>query len=116
MNNNVKTKQNAGISVKTKKMIFVYGFLAWPILHFLVFWFGMNIGTFADSFFEYNLAGQRSFVGFENYVTAFKIFLGRKDNGIVNHYALLNSLSLIPLSLLINLPLTLIFAYAIYIR
>lgn len=37
MNNNVKTKQNAGISVKTKKMIFVYGFLAWPILHFLVF-------------------------------------------------------------------------------
>ena len=103
MNNNVKTKQNAGISVKTKKMIFVYGFLAWPILHFLVFWFGMNIGTFADSFFEYNLAGQRSFVGFENYVTAFKIFLGRKDNGIVNHYALLNSL-----------PLTLIFAYAIY--
>ena len=53
-------------------------------------------------------------MGFENYVTAFKIFLGRKDNGIVNHYALLNSLSLIPLSLLINLPLTLIFAYAIY--
>lgn len=114
MNNNVKTKQNSGMSVKTKKMIFVYGFLAWPILHFLVFWFGMNVGTFADSFFEYNLSGQRSFVGFENYVTAFKIFIGQKENGVVNHYALLNSLSLIPLSLLINLPLTLIFAYAIY--
>ena len=113
MNNNVKTKQNSGMSVKTKKMIFVYGFLAWPILHFLVFWFGMNVGTFADSFFEYNLSGQRSFVWFENYVTAFKIFIGQKENGVVNHYALLNSLSLIPLSLLINLPLTLIFAYAI---
>lgn len=50
MNNNVKTKQNAGKSVKTKKIIFIYGFLAWPILHFLVFWFGMNIGTFVDSF------------------------------------------------------------------
>ena len=114
MNNNVKTKQNSGMSVKTKKMIFIYGFLAWPILHFLVFWFGMNVGTFVDSFFEYNLSGQRSFVGFENYVTAFKIFIGQKENGVVNHYALLNSLSLIPLSLLINLPLTLIFAYAIY--
>lgn len=34
MNNNVKTKQNAGISVKTKKMIFVYGFLAWPDIAF----------------------------------------------------------------------------------
>ncbi|MBS1456597.1 MAG: hypothetical protein HP008_06050, partial [Clostridia bacterium] len=114
MNNNVKTKQNAGKSVKTKKIIFIYGFLAWPILHFLVFWFGMNIGTFVDSFFEYSLSGKRSFVEFENYVTAFKIFIGQKENGVVNHYALLNSLSLIPLSLLINLPLTLIFAYAIY--
>ncbi|MDD7165059.1 MAG: hypothetical protein PUI31_00050, partial [Clostridia bacterium] len=114
MNINVKTKHNSGISVKAKKMIFVYGFLAWPILHFLVFWVGMNFGTFVDSFFEYSLSGQRRFVRFDNYVTAFKILLGLKENGIANHYALLNSLSLIPLSLFINLPLTLIFAYAIY--
>lgn len=114
MKDKTKNKQSSGITIKTKKMIFVYGFLAWPILHFLVFWVGMNFGTFVDSFFEYSLSGQRSFVRFENYVTAFKIFFGQKDNGIVNHYALLNSLSLIPLSLFINLPLTLIFAYAIY--
>ena len=114
MMNKTKSGKRSGLSARVKKRIFIYGFLAWPILHFLVFWVGMNVGTFVDSFYEYTLSGSRNFVKFDNYVTAFRIFAGLKDSGIVNHYALLNSLSLIPLSLLINLPITLIFAYAIY--
>ena len=109
-----KDTRARGISVKAKRRIFIYGFLAWPILHFLVFWVGMNIGTFADSFFAYTNSGLRNFVGWENYAEAFRILFGLKEAGIMNHYALLNSLSLIPLSLFINLPLTVIFAYAIY--
>ena len=109
-----ETKARSGLSVKAKRRIFVYGFLAWPILHFLIFWVGMNIGTMIDSFYIYSNSGVRSFVGWENYAEAFKIILGQKDRGIMNHYALLNSLSLIPLALFINMPLTLIFAYSIY--
>ncbi len=102
------------MSIKTKRRIFIYGFLAWPILHFLIFWVGMNIGTFIDSFYSYSVTGARSFVHFDNYAEAIRILFGMKDRGILNHYALLNSLSLIPLSLLINLPLTLLFSYAIF--
>lgn len=99
---------------KWKRRLFIYGFLAWPILHFLVFWVGMNVGTFSDSFFAYSVSGVRSFVGWENYVKAFKILSGMKERGVMNHWAPLNSLSLIPLALLINLPLTVLFSYAIF--
>lgn len=103
-----------GLSVGAKRRIFVYGFLAWPLLHFFVFWVMMNVGTFTDSFYSYSVSGTKSAVGFENYAEAFRIIFGQKESGIINHHALLNSLSLIPLALFINLPLTVIFSYSIY--
>lgn len=100
---------------KKTDALFIYGFLAWPLLHFFVFWVCMNVGTMADSFFEIMADGStRKFVGFENYVEICKILFGQKDRGILNYHGVLNSLTLIPLSLLINLPLTILFAYGIY--
>lgn len=111
---NKKRPRGKFFTQKNKRRIFIYGFLAWPLLHFFVFWFCMNIQTFTDSFFRFSLDNTRSFVGWENYREIVKIIFGQKDRGVVNHYAILNSLSLIPLSLFINLPLTVLFAYAIY--
>lgn len=99
---------------KQKDAIFVYGWLAWPILHFFVFWFCMNFGTVIDSFFEISVSGQRDFVWFKNYSTVLKFIFGIEEAGIMNHHAVWNTLSLIPLSLLINLPITIFFAYCIY--
>ena len=100
---------------KKTDALFIYGFLAWPILHFFVFWVCMNIGTFTDSFFEIMADGTtRKFVGFDNYAEIIKIIFGQKDRGIMNYHGVLNSLSLIPLSLLINLPITVLFAYGIF--
>lgn len=75
----------------------------------------MNIGTVADSFFEIMADGKsREFVKFDNYIEVLKIIFGKKDRGILNYHGVLNSLTLIPLSLIINLPLTVLFAYGIY--
>ncbi len=100
---------------KKTDALFIYGFLAWPLLHFFIFWFCMNIGTVADSFFEIMADGKsREFVKFDNYIEVLKIIFGKKDRGILNYHGVLNSLTLIPLSLIINLPLTVLFAYGIY--
>lgn len=100
---------------KKTDALFIYGFLAWPILHFFVFWVCMNFGTFVDSFFEIMADGTtRKFVGFDNYAEIIRIIFGQKDRGIMNHHGVLNSLTLIPLSLLINLPITILFAYGIF--
>ncbi|MCQ2399558.1 MAG: sugar ABC transporter permease [Clostridia bacterium] len=87
--------------------------LAWPILHFIVFWFGMNISTVFDSFFTISLKG-RTFVGFENYIKSFEFIFGLKERDILNYRGFLNSLSLVPLVLLINNPLTLLFSWGIF--
>lgn len=100
---------------KKTDALFIYGFLAWPILHFFVFWVCMNFGTFVDSFFEIMADGTtRRFVGFDNYAEIIRIIFGQKDRGIMNYHGVLNSLTLIPLSLLINLPITILFAYGIF--
>lgn len=100
---------------KKTDALFIYGFLAWPILHFFVFWVCMNFGTFVDSFFEIMADGTtRKFVGFDNYAEIIRIIFGQKDRGIMNYHGVLNSLTLIPLSLLINLPITILVAYGIF--
>ena len=103
---------------KQKDAIFVYGWLAWPILHFIIFWICMNIGTVADSFFDFNkLGGGKEFAWFDNYVEVIQYLFGVKEapaGGLLNTHTILNTLSLIPISLLINLPLTIFFSYCIY--
>lgn len=105
---------NNSIKKNKKKLLFIYGFLAWPIIHFIVFWIGMNFGTFINSFFKISLDGSRTFVAFEQYKDILSILTGAKSNGVLNYHAVWNTFSLIPLSLFINLPITLIFAYGIY--
>ena len=100
---------------KKTDALFIYGFLAWPLLHFFVFWLCMNAGTMFDSFFEIMADGStRKFVGLDNYQEICKIIFGMKDRGILNYHGVINSFTLIPLSLLINMPLTVLFAYGIY--
>lgn len=104
--------------MKTKKrrdLVFAYAVLAWPVIHFIVFWFAMNASTIFLSFRSGNLTVGAWNHG-ANYVGAFKAMLGITPNegNIMNWRALPNTLSLIPLSMLINLPITLIFSFAIF--
>ena len=100
------------LSKKQRDGLFAYLVLLWPLLHFLVFWVGMNAGMVWLSF-RYGTSTVSYFNGFKNYKDQFRMIFGIFETGINNHYALLNSLSLIPLSLLVNLPITLLFSFAI---
>ena len=96
------------------KTLFVYGGLAWPIIHFTVFWFLMNVGMVFNSFFRENIDGELIFDGIEQYKDVFRFMFGIKKAGMLSPRSWLNTLSLMGLALFINLPLTLFFSYLIY--
>ncbi len=100
---------------KRQDAIFAYAVLAFPVLHFIVFWICMNVSTIYLSFRSGNLQVSE-WNNFRNYTGAFRaIFrIDENEGEIMNWRALLNTLSLIPLSMLINLPITLIFSFAIF--
>ncbi len=100
---------------KTRDAFFIYGVLAWPIIHFLIFWFGMNFSMVINAFRAENILGEVSWNGISNFTNVLKVFGGIKEPaGIITQKALFNALSLAPLALFINLPITLFFSFAIY--
>ena len=111
MNNSVQKKR---AKKPLKKTLFIYLGLAWPLLHFFVFWFLMNIGMVYNSFFTEKLSGEIVFDGLEQYKDVFRYMFGIKQYDIMSAKSWLNTLSLMGLALFINLPLTLIFSYMIY--
>lgn len=93
------------------KNIFVWTMLAYPLLLFLVFYIGVNASSFIMSFQEYHLNGPATFAGLAN----FKQFLGEIfGNGALLNIALSNSLKMYIISLVICMPLYLIFSYLLY--
>ena len=110
-----------------KDSLFVYGCLLWPIIHFCVFWVCMNFNTLLYAFKHVNpLTNESIWVSqyefsengiFSNFVRAFEMMIGKDDYNsgqILNSGAVLRTLSLIPLAIIINLPITLACAYGIY--
>ncbi|MBQ9709197.1 MAG: sugar ABC transporter permease, partial [Clostridia bacterium] len=97
-----------------KRVLFVYGGLAWPVLHFMFFWLYTNVGTVVYSFFGIDLNGELVWKGLYHYKDVFKyIFMG-KTIGMVSLKSILNTFSMIFLALFINVPITLMFSYMIY--
>ncbi len=99
---------------KKKDLIFVYVGLAWSVLHFLVFWGYVNIGTIVSSFQTEDILGKQSFAGWNNYLNIFKTIAGKSETGILTHYAFTNVVWLLFLGVFINAPITLVFSYMIF--
>lgn len=100
-----------------KNALFVYLSLAIPLLYFIVFVIGLNFSMIIKSFQDANALGQTngSFCGFDNYKNVILTFLGKRaTDSKTNYNAILNSLSILPLALFINLPISLTFSYVIY--
>ncbi len=109
-----QTKKGTFKSQKKRDILFVTLVVAWPIIHFLIFWVGMNSTMFVNSFREV-LGGefQNKFT-FENYTNLIRVFKEGNIDNIINFQAILHSLSIIPLVVCINIPITLLFSYAIF--
>lgn len=98
---------------KRWEYLFVLSLVAWPIIHFLVFWLYVNFESFTLIFKTYKpLEGKYVWSGVDDVVRTFKeMVLG--DNPVMQR-AMWNSVfSIIP-GLFIILPLAFITAYAFY--
>lgn len=107
----VKIKNN--LSMPRSRKIFIALMLAYPILHFLVFWLYVNINTFVISFqrFSYT-SGKYVFVGMMNYINFFHN-LGLSSSATLRH-AIVNSILYLPFNNFILLPVSVICAYFLF--
>ena len=108
------TKKKFDIRKGWKKRLFVYLAILWPVIHLCVFWGYVNVGTIINSFFRENLYGDLVFDGIEAYKRVFRVLFHGEATGITALRSFFNSLSLMLLALVINLPVTLVFSYMIY--
>lgn len=99
------TKKNAS------KYGFCYGMLAYPLLLFIVFYIGVNASSIIMSFQEYHLTGSPTFVGFSNFKAFIKDIAGNNE---LLKISLTNSLKMYSISLVICMPLYLIFSYLLF--
>jgi len=100
--------------INWKRVLFVYGGLAWPVIHFMFFWLYTNIGTVVYSFFGTDINGELVFKGFHFYKDVFEYVFMEKTLGMISLKSILNTFTLIALALFINVPITLMFSYMIY--
>lgn len=116
MEQDTSTKRKTTTISQKKKAdaIFIYLVIAWPLIHFCIFWLGMNASMFFNSFRRVFGGDFENVFTFENYTALFEAFAQGSWENIINKNAVLHSLSLIPLIVCINIPLTLIFAYGIF--
>ena len=98
---------------KRNEYLFVVSLIAWPVIHFLMFWLYVNIESFMRIFQTYSpIRGEYVWSGVDDLVRTFQqMVLG--ENETMNR-AMWNSVfSIIP-GLFIILPLAFITAYAFY--
>lgn len=97
---------------RRKQLGFYLLFLAFPILHFLVFYVYINFNSFLLAFREY-FVDEELFTltfkgtGFDNFVQGFKVLAD-------NSSAIWNSLMMLAIQLFITTPLALLFSFYIY--
>ena len=93
-------------------LIFYIGFMAIPIIQFLVFWLGVNVNSILLAFQRYDMkTGEFVWWGFKNIENVFNSLIDPKG---VLYIALGNSLKVYFVHLVIGVPCCLFFSYYIY--
>lgn len=109
--------QNKSVS----KYIFIGAMLAFPLIHFAIFWVYINFNTFALTFQKFN-GEEFVFPGFaecfDNYEVIFRAFFMPREAGgqIILQNALFNSLYAFLINVVILMPLSIICAYVLSFR
>jgi ABC-type sugar transport system permease subunit len=102
---------------KLKQRIFIVSMLAYPVLHFLVFWVYVNFDAILLTFQRYilmdenfNFINDYVWVGLDNY----RIVITRIIQNEFTRDTVINSLLYFPLTCLVSLPLSIVFSYFIF--
>lgn len=116
MNDSLTTDQIILKEAKKRKWgdrLFILAVLIIPICHWLFFTGYVNVSMFFYSFTKTKLNGDILF-SLDNYVTIFKVLTGQKNTGYWSLRTLWNSLSILPLVVVISQPVTFLISYYIY--
>lgn len=103
-------KKTGNKKIFTPYNVFIIAMLAWPMIHFLVFSVGINLGTLVMSTYRYE-GETAKFVGFQNYVNILQDIFVYKTS---IRDAIFNSFSFLPLNVFVILPLSIFFSYFMY--
>ena len=93
--------------------LFIIAVLTIPICHWLFFTGYVNITMFYRAFTKTKLNGDIIYT-FDNFKFIFKVLTGQKESGYWALRTLWNSLSILPLVVIISQPLTFVISYYIY--
>lgn len=98
----------------TNKIVFYFVTLAFPVLHFLIFYVAVNFTSimYAFSFYDYSQVGvvTQKFVWFDNFIQIFEMFKFQPEM----IYRVKNSIIGFLVGFCLSTPLGLIFSYYIY--
>lgn len=114
MAENIKSKKTfLGMTEKRRKKFWFYLlFIAFPVIHYLVFYVYINLNSFALAFRDYYVDDAESILtfraaGFANFAEGFKVLAA-------NSKTISNSLLMLAVQLFITTPLALLFSFYIY--
>lgn len=103
-------KQKKSNKIKLTENAFVYSLIFYPLLLFIIFYVIQNFNSIILAFQRIDGMG-KSFAGFEN----FRLFITEAfSDGAILNYSLRNSLIMYAVSLVICMPLYIIFAYLLF--
>ncbi len=109
-----KIRSGKRISRKASSNLFVLSVVWYPLVLFLIFWVGVNFNSILLAFQSVNVDGSRQFVGFDNFVAFCKNAFSMQGSGTQLMYSFRNSLIKYAVSVVVCMPLYLIFSYQIY--
>lgn len=102
---------------KLMQTIFIVSMLAYPVIHFLVFWVYVNFDAILLTFQRYilmdenfNFINDYVFVGVDNY----RIVINKIMQDAYTRDTIVNSLLYFPLTCFVSLPLSIVFSYFIF--
>ena len=97
----------------TKKRVFIIAMLAYPILHFLIFWVYVNFNTIVLSFQRFSWTQNTEvFAEFDNYTRFFKTIIEGSTQNL--RYAITNSVWFLVFNNFILLPISILCAYLFF--
>jgi ABC-type sugar transport system permease subunit len=111
-----KKVQRGGVKIrnlstaKRKDLIYYILMMAWPVLHFCVFYLAVNVNSIALAFKTYLPDGDFAWHGFKNFARVFNEI----GSSSIIHSALGNSFMVWAALLVTGLPLALLFSFFIY--
>lgn len=98
-----------------RRRMFMFSFLALPMLSFLVFYIYANFNSIVMAFQRPGYGGQADYWSLDNFIRIKDLFAGNGAGGELLQ-ALLNTLSLWAAGMLIGLPLSVLACYFFYVK